>query len=99
MTDRGILRIAREFRSGILGHGSSAKMCAMVCYPLQSLFSCVGLEARCVEVALDRTNHVFLALPDGRVLDPTADQFGGPAVYLGPPLSYHRNREKTENRD
>ena len=32
-------------------------------------------------------NHIWIRLADGRVLDPTADQFGDyPPVYLGDPL-------------
>lgn len=32
-------------------------------------------------------NHAFVVLPNGDVLDPTGDQFGLDAVYLGPPVA------------
>lgn len=55
-----------------------------------------GVETECVETDLGAMNHIWLRLPDGRALDPTADQFNRlfpamnlPAVYLGPPLSIH----------
>lgn len=70
-------------------------MCAAVCYPLASLLGQYGVAVRVMESDLSHTNHVWLQLADGRVLDPTADQFNTaagpslPAVYLGPPLIYH----------
>ena len=38
----------------------------------------------------DLVEHVVLELPDGRVLDVTADQFGLDPVYLGPMPDYER---------
>jgi hypothetical protein len=53
--------------------------------PLQGLLSAVyGIETSLEEADLGHTNHVFLRLPDGRILDATADQFDLPCVYLGP---------------
>jgi len=49
---------------------------------------------------LPEMNHYWLELPDGQVLDPTADQFNDedgfehlrplPPVYIGKPLDIHR---------
>jgi hypothetical protein len=56
----------------------------------------MGVETELVEADFGWTNHCWLALPDGRILDPTADQFVGhgatlPPVYLGPlPVIYQR---------
>jgi hypothetical protein len=89
MTDKQILATARAMRRGILGKKSSVDMCMVVSAPLQGYLSAVyGLETELEEVWFDETpqgttNHVFLRLTDGRILDPTADQFGLEPVYLG----------------
>ena len=64
-------------------------MCLAVCAPLQGFLSLAGIDTTIVEAHFAETNHVWLQLPDGRILDPTADQFGLDVVYIGPlPLSY-----------
>ncbi len=70
-------------------------MCLVVAAPLQGLLSAVyGFGTDLEEVDFGCTNHVYLRLPDGRILDPTADQFDGmPDVYCGPwPEAYERMR-------
>lgn len=65
-------------------------MCFAVCYPLQGWLSFAHqIEAELIELQFPHVNHAVLRLPDGRILDPTADQFNGelvkfPKVYLGP---------------
>lgn len=87
--------ICQRFRSGILGDRESDMMCAAVCYPLQGYLAFLGQPSDLEEVDLGRTNHVFLRLPSGRVLDPTADQFGNyPKIYIGRPLWFHRDKTK-----
>jgi hypothetical protein len=88
-------RIARGFRRGILEGESSAFMCRAVCLPLQGLLSAIGMELDLVECEVDCGDydmyHTCLRLSDGRILDPTGDQFPFrmPQVYLGPlPLRY-----------
>ena len=76
MSDRKLLAVAKSFRKGILGKGSSCLMCMAVSLPLQGWLSALGVETNLELVNLDWCNHAFLRLPDGRVLDPTADQFG-----------------------
>ena len=83
MTDRQLLKATRQFRDGILEGRSSDRMCFMVCFALQGFLSACGLETLLIEAEFRDTNHVWLQLPDGRVLDPTADQFGLAPVYLG----------------
>lgn len=75
-------------------------MCMVVAAPLQGLLSALyGVETELVEVEFETINHVYLRLPDGRILDPTADQFPGmPDVYLGPwPEVYEQMVVKDEN--
>lgn len=83
MTDKELKRIAAQFRDGILEGKSSAAMCFAICAPLQSFLSCGGFETELIEADFEDTNHFWLRLPDGRILDPTADQFGLSPVYLG----------------
>jgi hypothetical protein len=85
MRDKTLIRIARDFRAGILQGRPSTLMCAAVSFPLQGFLSALyGIETEVEKIDLDDANHVFLRLPDGRILDATADQFGLEAVYLGP---------------
>jgi hypothetical protein len=97
VTDEELLHIASEFRDGILDGDSSAWKCYMVSAPLQGYLAFAGgPETELVETDLGHMNHIWLRLPDGRALDPTADQFNAlfpdmnlPPVYLGPPLAIH----------
>ena len=95
MTDEELVEFVTEFRDGILNGRPSKWMCFMVCAPLASLLRLSGVTVEVVESDLGECNHVWLRLPDGRALDPTADQFNEygfapmPPVYLGPPQSMH----------
>lgn len=96
MTDAEIIETAREFRRGLLGDDPPGGRCAMVAWPLAGYLSFLGekgVETAECEYPDDHTmsgewaNHVWIVLADGRVLDPTADQFeiGLPDIYLGQP--------------
>lgn len=65
-------------------------MCFAVCAALQGWLSCCGLETELVEADFGHVNHVWLQLPNGDILDPTADQFGLEPVYLGPVPSQYQ---------
>jgi hypothetical protein len=105
MTDAALLELVTEFRAGLLGDRSSARFCAMVCWPLAGYLSFLGFDVDVQETTVHlpsqcTCNHVWLLLPDGRVLDPTADQFDatlGP-VYLGPKLAMHGKRPAKRRR-
>lgn len=94
--DKTLMEIASSFRDGILDGESSELMCAAVCWPLSALLRGVyRFPCECVESDLGHINHIWISLPDGRALDPTADQFSTsesplPPVYLGLPLAIHR---------
>ncbi len=96
MTDKELVRYTRDFRKGLIGNSSSWLMCMAVCAPLRTLLEMAGVPVRLTECEVELKNgdllgHYFLTLPDGRILDPTADQFFGavdgapklPRVYLG----------------
>ena len=95
MTTREIRSLASGFRKGLIGSREGDMMCAVVSYALQSYLSFLGQESNIEEVSLRYSNHVFLRLPDGRVLDATADQFGQyPKIYIGEPLWFHTDRKE-----
>lgn len=94
MTDQELTAFVRSFRDGILEGRPSFAMCFMVCSPLVTLLRMHGVECELVESEIVdgvHINHVWIKLSDGRVLDPTVEQFDGdmPPVYLGPPTKYH----------
>lgn len=93
MSDEELVTFASEFRKGIISTGTSSRgFCGMVCWPLTTLLNLHGVECQEIEVDTGDCRHVFIRLADGRVLDPTADQFNYfsgidlPPVYLGPAL-------------
>lgn len=105
MTDEEIIEAAEGFREGILEdnpfgeNGSSHRMCGAIAWPLAGYLRAI-CEIDCAEAkSLVSTpegdwEHIWIRLSDGRVLDPTADQFNHlgreyPAVYLGPPTELH----------
>ena len=101
MTDKQLIKHASEFRKGILGKKNSYMMCFAVCAPLVPyLYQADGIRSRLVEGSFGDCNHFWIELEDGRVLDPTADQFNGhctttfPLVYLGQPTEIHNERRE-----
>jgi len=72
-------------------------MCVALSAPLQAALSLLGIPCCLSASNVGGWAHVFLKLGDGRVLDPSADQFNErtpeslPAVYLGPPAPIHDN--------
>jgi hypothetical protein len=91
MTDAELIDFVTDFREGILDGSSSEGYCYMICAPLVTLLNMNGVKAEMVGGDFGEFNHFWLKLEDGRVLDPTADQFNAfgfgpmPRVYLGPP--------------
>lgn len=98
MTDDELRQVASEFRSGLLGEDRSSKaMCFAVTMPLaEYLRMAYGIE--CDLMSSDHSNnpdsewyeHYWIRLADGRVLDPTFDQFrADEPVYIGEPTEFH----------
>lgn len=90
MEDKKLILVADEFRKGILNKRKSSSWCYAISAPLASYLRFCGypceLVCGCVGDTEDYyTEHYWIALPDGQILDPTADQFNGgtPRVYLG----------------
>lgn len=96
MTDKQLIRYATQFRRGIIGDNFSGQWCFAICAPLLPMLEMCGVAGELVEGDWGHGNHFWIGLPDGRVLDPTADQFNAfegfatmPPVYLGPPTAIH----------
>ena len=102
-TDEKLRKFAYGFREGILEGRTSEMMCVAVCWPLQALLeAAMGLKTTLMCSDLGYLEHVWLRLPDGRCLDPTADQLNVrrngqkfPPVYIGP-VPYAHSRKKWE---
>ncbi len=100
--DRELLRVARAARERITLGASSGGYCAVVCVPLAAYLSRRGLGAVAVEGGVGGGwQHSWVQLPDGRILDPTGDQFNRqpwakrlPQIYLGPKPDYYEQPEK-----
>lgn len=92
--DKQLKTFCREFRKGMLERMSSKGKCAMVSWALQGYLSwALKLKTKVYEGEVGEWNHLWLVMPDGRVIDCTADQFGKkyPKVYIGAPLDIHKN--------
>lgn len=93
MNDKALLKTVREFRKGLLENDTSEFKCFMVCAPLQAYLGFIGYTTKLIKGLVDisedlEAGHYWLRLRDGRILDPTADQFSTPArpmpdVYIG----------------
>ena len=96
MKDSELLRVAEEFRDGILDGQSSYMMCHVVSYPLQGFLQTLGVKSEVTVGDIGFANHVWLTLDDGRILDPTIDQYSQydwcpkVKVYLGKELPFYQ---------
>lgn len=92
MSDKEIKKISEGFTKGALGSRDSLNMCWVVCLPLQGYLSFCGCETKVIEGNIEINNenyhHYWLQMQDGRIIDPTANQFNElgvkmPKVYFG----------------
>lgn len=101
MNDKQLIKFSKDFTKSILeiNDGKSQNMCFAVCSPLSSLISMFGITNELTECEIHIDSeiyvHVYLLLKDGRILDPTADQFNDllntemPLIYLGEKPKYY----------
>lgn len=79
-TDTEIIKIAKGFTKGILNGKNTVDMCYMVCSPLVSYLSACGIECALTEGEINhcenKLHHFWITLSNGKIIDPTADQFG-----------------------
>jgi hypothetical protein len=80
-------RIAKEVRLFSLGKKPSRGACFALSLRVSAALAEAGipttLDTTYVGDSSGRTDHWFLRLEDGQIVDATADQFGGPKVYVG----------------
>ena len=93
MSPLDIKKIATGFRKGFLGKNPSSGQCFVLSVSLQGYLDFMGCKTDLIEGGIRDTdwNHFWLRLPDGTIIDPTADQFNGfdglpkmPRIYIGP---------------
>lgn len=94
--DKKQLKIfCRQFRNGMLDGKPSKGQCAKVSWALQGYLSfALKLDTEVHQSDVGKWNHMYLVLPDGDIIDCTADQFGKkyPQVYIGKPLAIHNGK-------
>ena len=91
MKDNELLKMARGFRKGVLNKSRSNNWCYAISAPLVSYLEFCGYPCELVKGCIGNKEHYWLGLPDGRILDPTADQFNEsmPGVYIGEKPSHY----------
>jgi hypothetical protein len=94
MSDKELYKIVNGFTKGLLGKRSSESMCFVVTWTLNSFLTCCGIKSKLVEGEIKLkngyiANHFWIELEDGKVIDPTADQFNSlsehqmPNIFIG----------------
>lgn len=93
METNKIIQIAKSFTKGILGGKPTTDMCYMVCSPLVAFLSGSGIECTLTEGDIihceQELHHFWITLADGRIIDPTADQFGLLNIWVRKQPSYY----------
>lgn len=90
-----IFAFTSSFRTAFLRGTSSDRMCAALSSPLNAALNMLGIASTLYSSDLaEGVAHIFIMLPDGQVLDPTADQLPGfDPVYLGRACGIYRDRQ------
>jgi hypothetical protein len=82
ITDKRLRKISQEFCAGILENHSSKDMCYVVCNPLATYLSFIGVPCELTEGEIfydgGKWHHYWITLWTGKIIDPTADQFVKP---------------------
>jgi hypothetical protein len=99
MTDKEIAKIARGFTKGLLGKADTTNKCFIVCNPLRAYLSYCGIKCELTEGEIHYQkcvwHHYWITLSDGKIIDPTADQFYKPEggklknLYVKPKPGYY----------
>lgn len=91
MDDKELIKAVKGFVKGILCGAPTTDKCFMVCAPLQAYLSACGIESTLTEGELNGIfHHFWITLADGRIIDPTANQFGLLNIYVRKQPSYYR---------
>lgn len=101
MKDKELIKITKQYVKGFLGNKESKGMCFIISSSLQSYLSLLGFKTKLIEGEIETDigtwNHFWLELSDGRILDPTSDQFNSqqilvqmPKVHLGEKPAFYK---------
>lgn len=79
MTEKKLRQIAARFCMGMLENRSSKDMCYVVCNPLTTYLCFIGVPCELTEGEIlhdgGKWHHYWITLSNGKIIDPTADQF------------------------
>lgn len=108
ISDKSLIRAVRSFTKELLKpyEGNTFMMCNYVCMPLSSYLEFCGIPNTLGSCEVDSDgatwSHCYLQLSDGRILDPTANQFNNPHTgeamphyYLGIKPDWYRPVSRT----
>lgn len=107
MSDNEIKDFALNFRKGVLSDRNGFSMCWVVVQPLSLLLNEIGVKNNIVCFDIDANNCVnkldcdliehFCIEINGKILDPTADQFKGmETVFFGNRPIWYLEQTKNE---
>jgi hypothetical protein len=96
MADKELIKISKGFVKGILDGKPTTDMCFIVCSPLQAYLSFCGISCSLTEGDIihcdNELHHFWITLDDGKIIDPTADQFGLLNIYVRKQPSYYKKK-------
>lgn len=94
MTEKKIAQISKLFTKGILDGMTSVDKCFIVCAPLAAYLSIFGIECTLTEGEINHCeatlHHYWITLSNGKIIDPTADQFGLLNQWVTKQPSYYK---------
>jgi hypothetical protein len=90
MSNEEIKKIAKGFTKGLLDGRPTTDMCYVVCSPLVAYLHFCGIDCSLTEGEVNQYHHFWITLSDGRIVDPTADQFGLLNVWARKQPSYYK---------
>lgn len=103
-SERSLRNLVEGFRRGILSRRKSEGFCWAICAPLEGCLRFLGHDCELTEGIVndggERDEHFWITLSDGRIIDPTADQFRKPdgkrmpKIYIGKKPSWYRVARK-----
>lgn len=99
MIDAEIRKIAKGFVKGLLDGRSTVDMCYMVCSPLAAYLSFCKVDCTLTEGEVNGYHHFWITLADGKIIDPTADQFSFLNIWVRKQPSYYKMYTAKDHND
>lgn len=94
MKELEIRRQAKQFCRGLLGNTDTDSKCFITSIALTSYLNTIGVECTLKEGFVKGHHHFWIGLPDGKIIDATADQFTNgndiyPNLFVSKPPGYY----------